>query len=254
MKVPVVPQTKPSWTKLLPVDKTPSHLPPRFSFCPIIGNRKTGKTTLLTNIVKDVKDVYSSIFVFSPTCKKDWSWEYLDKSIPHLFLVDEPTPEMVEFVYNDQIKKYKKYIQQLKSKGEKRKKSGFDFNEEVEEERKEKPPFALFIFDDLSSEYQYYQKILKKLAYTSRHDGTGVFITSHNVRSLPPGCRSNANALILFKIAEFERDKFVYEHSDKMSVKNLALLLDAATEQDFSFLFYNESKPKESRFSIGFES
>lgn len=236
----------------LPIDNTAEHLPKRFCFMPIYGNRNTGKSVLITNMINNnLKDVYKDIYIFSPTCDYDLTYKSI-KHIPNVHFVSDPTPEFVEYIFKHHENIYKKYLKFLENGKPKKNsiKSIFgesQFQENIMEFKT--PPFTLFCFDDLSQDYKRYEKILKRLSYTARHNGISVILTSHQIRALPPCCRSQATQFILFRIPEFEQTKFIEENCDIMSMKNLDKLYKHATSQPYQFLFYNGKK-----FSIGFES
>ena len=97
--------------------------------------------------------------------------------------------------------------------------------------------------------YKKYEKILKRLSFTARHNGISCILTSHQIRVLPPSCRSQATQFIIFKIPEFEIEKWIYENSDLMTIKNLERLYKHATKERYEFLYHDGKK-----FSVGFET
>lgn len=241
--------------ELLPKDNTPDFLPKQFMFFIIYGQRQTGKTVLISNLIEryGLKNVYETIYVFSPTAKHDLSWAPI-RELKNLIIVDGDnlTPPMVEFIRQQQELKWDRYINFLTNKKKKeRKNSRYDlYNESEEENEFKKVPNCLMIFDDCSEQYNKYEKVLSTLASRGRHAGTSVILTSHIVRCLPVMCRNNATSFIAFRLRETERQKFIEEQSDLLSKKDLEKILDVATNDRYSFLYFNGDKNK---FSIKFD-
>lgn len=230
----------------LPPDTTPKWLPHRFFFTPIFGNRNVGKSVLITNMLyQGLKDVYKYIYVFSPTCKYDLTYQSI-KNLPNVYLCDEPSPEFITHIFKHHEGIYKRYLKHLENKQKNKKE--FDIFDNNTDEFKQ-PPFTLMIFDDLSQDYKKYSKILARLSYTARHVGISCLLTSHQIRVLPPSCRSQSTQFIIFRIPDFEKQKWLYENSDLMNVKDLEKLLNYATSIPYQFLYYDGKK-----FSIGFET
>lgn len=238
---------RPKWMEKLPKDRTPSYLPNRFFFQIIYGHRQSGKSNLIANVLSQLKDVYTNIYIFSPSSKSDYTFEHLDKTCPNIYLCDEPSPELIDHVFKIQCDNYKKYIARLKLAMKTPNKFLLD-----DQELNKPPPFTLFVLDDLSAEYQHYTKTLKTLAYQGRHHGCSVILTAHNIRCVPVGCRANSTSFCMFKLPKMEQTKWIEENSDLLPQEQLEALLHYATEEDYSFLYYSDHFPKKQRFRIKF--
>ena len=208
------------------------------------AKKKSGKTSVIYNIIKNCADKNTTVITFCATCKKDKNWieirNYLDKKkIPNEFYMgikdngnvlqelildmqtadnsdDEPSeseeePEIVQF----SGKKYKKH---------KKKKP------------KIKSPKYIIIFDDISSELK--DPNISHLLKTNRHYKAKVILSSQYVNDLVPMARRQIDFYLLFGGINEQKLKEIYMNADlNISEDDYIKLYHDATNEKYNFFY-----------------
>ena len=129
-------------------------------FMILIGKKKSGKTTLLFNIVKHHADTIRIIIVFSGS--EGGNHQYERQCIPHKFIQIKNVHGMLACAWK---------ILKTYGRG------------------------ALLVFDDLPLDQLNYQAAFKELAIMNRHHNAGVIVLSHYINQLMPLFKSNATTV-----------------------------------------------------------
>jgi hypothetical protein len=239
----------------------------------ICSKKKSGKTTLIYNILKKCANKNTHIWIFSPTIKKDDTWkmiiEMLEKKgcqvSKYLHFLDEDGSNIIDEVINELInegsdeeqEEEEEYKDEPINKPLYLCKFG---NEEQQEERKEEKeinvikkekknkknkiyPEHIFVCDDLASDLR--NKAIGQLLIKNRHFKSKVILSGHNVTNLLPQARANIDYCVVFK--GMADDKVKVLHNDlnlSMDFEKFLEIYKNATEKPYSFLWISTSDDK----------
>jgi hypothetical protein len=231
-------------------------LPTHPSLVAIVAPRKSGKTTLLINMLtrNDMfKGFFHQIHIFSPTIDLDPKWKIVSKHLPKEMLHNHF--DEAEFsTLLDTIRE--------KSKDSKREGKGGKEDEREHEERdsrdSKKKQNILFVFDDSASEKGLFSRNMTsptiQAAFTSRHYNVSMWIVSQAYKAISPGFRNNVHHWIIFNTPnENEAKKMAEELSGPLNAKQFLRLLFDITSKPFHFLYINfEADNKFDYFRDGF--
>lgn len=253
------------------------NLPFHPSLVAIVAPRKSGKTTLLVNMLTR-EDMYKKFFheihIWSPTIKLDAKWEHVTKYLPKEWIhthFDEI--EFLHLMEDIQMriegKPDKKEIEKEKQKKHnpvlvRSEKQMRRIEKEIEEEKekqqkKKKPSRVLFVFDDSASEKGLFGRNnftspAVKAAFTSRHYGVSMWIVSQSYKAISTGFRNNIHHWILFDVSnDKERERMAEELSGPLSPYGFLKLLQDVTSEPYQFLYVNfEADKRDEYFRKGF--
>jgi predicted AAA+ superfamily ATPase len=228
--------------------KAPAHdvvihpyLPTHPAILAIVAPRKSGKTTLLVNLLtrKEMfKNFFHIIHIWSPTLLLDSKWQVVTKHLPD---------ECLHMSFNDQ-----EFLQLMNS---------FDDSEAKHNEKgpkKTKKPNVLFVFDDSASEKGLFSRNFTsptvKAAFTGRHYNISMWIVSQSYKAISPGFRNNIFHWVIFDTPnEREGAKMAEELSGPLTSNQFLQLLSEVTREPYQFLYINfESANKQDIFRKGF--
>jgi hypothetical protein len=211
----------------------------------LCARRKSGKTSVLAEILKKTSDKKTTFWLFVPTSRVDPSWQtiikmledrgntvnvfdsimegktnLLDEIVADLSIGDEPQKD-------DQ----QKVVQPIKML--------FDVPEDKKKKEykpKKLAPKHIFVFDDISQELK--NPALLALTKKSRHFLASVYISSQYLLDCNPSTLKQLSYFICFR--SMTRDKL--EHIHKMLDLSIDLekffdLYDYATAEPYSFLY-----------------
>lgn len=221
-----VPQPQGSKSKLLPEQ------PCAMMLC---GLSKSGKTTLLKNMLTDNKllgNYYDMIIMFSPTAECDStitsSLKLPDENIITNFTEDD---------LKDIIEAQRKLI----------KKKGYN---KVARENK-----ILFIFDDCISHRKFLRsKTMIDLTATVRHLLISVVFLIQSYRMVARACRINLRGIAFFESNRNETDVLCEEEACPQLKKNeFRKLIHYANNEPYSFLWINKDRPTNERYFKKFD-
>jgi hypothetical protein len=242
--------------------KAPAHdvvlheyLPTHPALMAIVAPRKSGKTTLLINMLTRpdmFKNFFHIIHVWSPTLLLDAKWQKVTKHLPpealHMhFSDDEFLMLMEEIADGDDA-----HIDPNQQKTRQEPKP------QTETKKRKKKPNVLFVFDDSASEKGLFSRAFTspttKAAFTSRHYNISIWLVSQSYKAISPGFRNNIFHWIIFDTPnEREADKMAEELSGPLNSKMFIKLLKDTTREPYQFLYINfESPNKLDYFRKGF--
>jgi len=232
----------------------------------ICSKKKSGKTTLIYNILKKCCNKKTHIWIFSPTIKKDDTWKAICEMLEnkgcqvskYLHFLDEDGSNIIDEVINelihegsDEEQEEEEYKDEQINKPLCLCKFG---NEEQQEERKEEKkekknkknkiyPEHIFVCDDLASDLR--NKAIGQLLIKNRHFKSKVILSGHNVTNLLPQARANIDYCIVFK--GMADDKVKVLHNDlnlSLDFEKFLEIYKNATEKPYSFLWISTSDDK----------
>ena len=199
----------------------------------IFGPSGSGKSVLLVSLILDIyRDVFSRVFVFSPSVNHDSIWLPVKKYVKEELNVSEEREQCFFENYNSEdlmkiIDTQTKIIKYLKDKKEKKL-----YN-------------ILVILDDIadSPEIARHNKLLQSLYVRGRHAGISVITASQKAFILHPVIRVNATQLFIFRLRNRkELDSIVEELSALADAKTILDIYHTATAEDFNFLYVDLMK------------
>lgn len=203
-----------------------SLIPNPYSTIMLSAKRKSGKTSVLAEILQKCTDRKTIIWVFCPTTNIDDTWKQIIKRLQEkgnvvnvfdsimngkLNQLDEIITELCSAIDDDEEDKKPKKVERPPVR------LLFDhqtLEEEVKEEKEKnyKPrkiaPRHVFVLDDLSHELR--NIAVSKLLKNGRHIKAQVIISFQYANDLLPGCYKQAEYCLIFK--SFSRDKLDHLH------------------------------------------
>jgi len=186
----------------------------------ICAKKKSGKSTVIDNIIKKCIDKDTRIYIFCSTVHKDVSWlatkKWLDENDiyyeTHQSLKDTDGTDILKEIMNDLT---------LEDEDEEEKQPKMsaikvDNDEDEDEKPRKKRKIVcenMFIFDDISSEIKT-NKSVKSLLKQNRHTKSKVIISSQYVNDLPPESRLQMDYWLIFKGIKEDKLEIIYKDSD----------------------------------------
>jgi len=211
----------------------------------LCARRKSGKTSVLAEILKRTSSKKTTIWIFCPTYRIDPSWiqivemleskgctvncfdsmvegktNLLDEIVTDLSQVDEPKKD-------DQ----QKVIQPIKML--------FDIPEEKKKKEykpKKLAPEHIFVMDDISNELK--NPALLSLCKKSRHLKAAVYISSQYMNDLLPQTLKQLSYFICFRSMTREKLEHIYKMLDlSVDEEKFIHIYDYATRDAYCFLY-----------------
>jgi hypothetical protein len=199
--------------------------------CVIVGSVKSGKSTLLQNLVADNR-FYGKFFnrknryLFSPTATFDLIAN--EMKIPRENRISENMIERLQELVDDQI--------------------------EAVEEDPDRAKKILIVFDDLSSMKKLQRsKVFERTFTTNRHLNMMVFVAVHKFTSLTRLCRLQCGHVIIFPCSYSEMEAIAEEYTPPgLTKKDMIGLIKEATKKNekisHPFLYINLTQPFSKRY------
>lgn len=226
----------------------------------ICAKKKSGKTSLISTIIKKCSDKHSRFVIFASTVDSDPTWIHIVKSLKKrgnevqtYTSIKEQKVDLLQDILNE----LKEQAQQKRIEEEERenkKQEGCEckkplsvFDDEEEEEEKEhkqrKPkklaPEIFFILDDLGQQLRY--PSVSQLLKTHRHYKSTCLLSSQYVHDLSVEARKQIDYFIAFKGHSLDKMEIIYKDLDLsvLDFEDFMKIYHDATEKPFSFLFVN---------------
>lgn len=213
----------------------------------LCARRKSGKTSVLAEILKKTSDKKTTFWLFVPTSRVDPSWKTIIETLENRGNTVNVFDSMIEGKTNllDEI------VADLSVGEEEPKKKDepatkppvkvkFDIPESEKKKYEYKPkklaPEQIFVFDDISQELK--NIALTALSKKSRHLKASVYISSQYVNDCAPPVLKQLSYFICFR--SMTRDKL--EHIHKMldlaiDIDKFYEIYDFATKEPYNFLY-----------------
>jgi hypothetical protein len=236
----------------------------------LIARKKSGKSTLIYEIVKNCASTKTIVYIFASTVEKDDTYKELVKMLEkkqmtyYTFMsIKDGTDDMLKAIIDDLKQSHGEngVIKEMVDEGcdsdaedefGNRKKKLLPIMcsaEEVEKVKKEEKaekrakkkatklyPKYMFIFDDLSTELK--NKNVDFLLKTNRHYCSKVVVSTQWLSDLLPSSRRQMDYYILFKGLPTEKLEAVFKDADlHINYEEFLKLYEEATKEDYSFLY-----------------
>jgi hypothetical protein len=217
----------------------------------ICSRRRSGKTTLIYNILKHCVNKRTNVVFFCSTINRDSTYklilEMLEKKKVNVMTYDHflngkenILTGIIEELNNDLEAKEQERIKLDEEKLDPKPKMVLFPEEKLIERKPRKPkklsPEYIFIFDDLGSDLRHAS--ITQLFKTSRHYKAKVIVSSQYVHDLSNSCIKNLDYTLVFKSFNREKLLVLFEALDLSIDFELfeQLYLDA-TAEPFNFLY-----------------
>lgn len=217
----------------------------------IAARKKSGKTTLIANLIRECIDKRTVLILFTSTLNKDPSWKViLDwaerhevPTITHTSIVDsDGTDKLAELV--EEISNTPPQDEDSDDEDEPPPPPLIDIGQNVETEEKHRPPRKpktrvpeyFIVLDDLSTELK--QPSVTALLKKNRHLKMKIVISSQYPWDLLPAARKQIDILILFK--NQPKDKLLKIYSE----------LDLPIDFDLFYKLYKTATPEDEQYSF----
>jgi hypothetical protein len=190
--------------------------PNPFNVTFLCAKRKSGKTSVLANILQKTCDKKTTFWVFCPTTKVDSSWisliEILEAKGNNVNVFDsimDGKVNLLDEIVTD-LSNPEPIVDCKIAKEVSKCNFGDDLKEKKKYEYKPKKvaPTHIFVFDDISNELK--NPSLVALCKKSRHFKASVYISSQYVNDLQPQSIKQLDYFLCFR--SFSRDKLEHIH------------------------------------------
>ena len=196
------------------------YFPTLYSNMYTCSRRRSGKTTLIYNILKHCVNKRTNVFFFCSTIKRDSTYklilEMLEKKHVNVMIYDHFVngkenilTGIIEELNNDLEEKEQEKIKKDQDILYPKPKIELFPKEELKERKERKPkrlgPEYVFIFDDLGNDLRH--PSITQLFKTSRHYKAKVIVSSQYIHDLSNSCIKNLDYTLIIK--SFSREKLL---------------------------------------------
>jgi len=212
----------------------------------LCARRKSGKTSVLAEVLKKTSDKKTTFWLFVPTSRVDESW----KTIIKLLEDRGNTVNVFDSIMEGKTNLLDEIVTDLSTGDEETTKKNepvkapvkimFDIHESEKKKYEYKPkklaPLQIFVFDDISQELK--NVALLSLLKKSRHLKAAVYVSSQYIMDLPPQALKQLSYFLCFR--SMTRDKL--EHIHRMldlaiDMERFFDIYDYATKENYNFLY-----------------
>ena len=227
------------------------YFPTLYSNIYICSKRKSGKTTLIYNILKHCTDKKTNVVFFCSTIHRDQTYkkilEMLEKKGVNVIAYDhfiDGKENILHTMLNEMNVELEAKETAKKPKGNELVGWGYFGEKEVEEkkeEKKERKPKKLgceyiFIFDDLGSDLRHAS--ITQLCKVSRHYKAKLIFSSQYLHDLQNSAIKNIDVCLIFKSFNKEKLLILFEGLDLgCTFEQFVDMYKYATHDPFNFLY-----------------
>lgn len=214
----------------------------------LCAKRKSGKTSVLAELLQKTSDKKTTFWIFCPTHRVDTSWIQILKILKDKGNIVNVFDSIIDGKSNvlDEIMAELSIGEEEEDEKKPKVKSLLKFDNDEEKEKKEyKPkklaPEHIFCFDDISHELK--NPAIATLLKKSRHFKSSVYVSFQYPMDLTPACWKQAEVVLAFK--SFSRDKLehIHKHLDlSLELEQFNNIYDYVFEdvkEKYNFLYIN---------------
>ncbi len=211
----------------------------------LCARRKSGKTSVLAEILKKTSDKKTTFWLFVPTSRVDESW----KTIIQLLEDRGNTVNVFDSIMEGKTNLLDEIVADLSVGEEPPKKEEpvkaavkimFDIPESEKKKYEYKPkklaPLHIFVFDDISQELK--NPALLALLKKSRHLKSAVYVSSQYVNDLPPQALKQISYFLCFRSMTHDKLEHIHKMLDlAIDLEKFNSIYDYATKEPYNFLY-----------------
>jgi hypothetical protein len=219
----------------------------------ICARKRSGKSSLIGNILKKMADKRTTVIIFSSTANIDPCWinikDMLEKKnipvISYTHFIDDETGQNLLNDFLKELETEEKIEEEEIISPNKMTGDGvyLKFGGEVEKENKKKPyvpkksvPKYILCFDDLSSDLRHIS-VIKNLK-SNRHRGIMNILSSQYFLDLNTGAMANLDYMIVFKGQDEEKLEKIHKRLDLgIDFDTFKRYYEYAVSTPYSFLY-----------------
>lgn len=232
-----------------------AYIPQAYSNTFLISKKRSGKTTIISELLMKCSSKRTKIVIFSSTCNKDKSYKLIKKRLEERgndVICFESFLDGKENILENILDE----IEIIDSEDEDEDEEGEDEpvgvrftppRKKRKKKKKKKPkklePKITFVFDDMSTLLRH--KSISSLLKKNRHFQANVIVATQALTDLLPEARKQADFVLTFK--SFNETKLQALHSDlDLSVEfdKFLQMYDWATEKQYSFFYIDVRNDK----------
>ena len=209
----------------------PDFLPEKHFFLSVVGSRGSGKSLLVSNLLKQfyLKE-FDYLVVLCPTQKLNKDYEWIEKL--------DPSGEKYYFFTN--VRKFKTVVSEILEQQQ-------DMILDEDNVGRENTPNVLIIADDCASNRLVFGQhgVFENLALAGRHSKVSCIVISQVLSAISRRIRLNTNMLILFPTYnQSETEQFVEQYVYKQQKKRALSELQRIFDIQYNFIAINNDRPK----------
>ena len=219
----------------------------------ICAKKKSGKSTVIYNIIKKCCDKRTKVIVFCSTYLKDANWKeiqtYLEKKEIenefYLSIYDEKKNVLQELVDTMQTEEEEEEIIKAQEEEEQEDRVILINDSEIRVSVKKRKPKKLsqrymIIFDDLSQDLK--DPSVSHLLKKNRHMKSKIIISSQYLNDIPPMSRRQIDVYLIFSGLNLEKLQEIYKNADlDLSFERFIDLYHDATSEKYQFFYVDAS-------------
>jgi hypothetical protein len=216
----------------------------------MVAKKKSGKTSVIYNIVENCAGRDTIVIVFCSTLHKDNNWKSIQKYcetkkiqfIGHTSLIEDGVNKLDELVDCLQEKAKQDREDETKEKPKKKCKL-IMFDDDSDDEAESKPkktkyraPEYIIILDDLSTELK--NKSVTSLLKKNRHYLSKIIISSQYLNDVEPAGRKQFDYLLVFKGQPLSKIEVIHRDCDtSIDLERFDKIYKFCTEKQYSFMY-----------------
>lgn len=217
----------------------------------LMAKKKSGKSTILFNLLRKCSDKRTKVIIFCSTLYKDATYkqirEYLDSKgmewEGYTSINDDGNDKLEELVQYLQNERPKEEQEEEDEKEMKQKKKSIIYCDESSDDegdskakRKYRAPEYIIVLDDLSTELK--STSLVSLLKKNRHFKSKVIISSQYWNDLNPASRKQMDNILIFRSIPDNKLKEIYHDADlSIPYDTFVKIYKNATKEPYNFLY-----------------
>lgn len=231
----------------------------------LLAKKKSGKTTIIAEILKHCASKRTKVVIFCSTVNKDDSYKEIIKMLENKGIEVEKYTSLIE----NGVNKLEEIIHEIQKEAEeeenkedvpKQKIKYIRVDEDSDDEKEKKPrkekllaPEWIFVFDDLSDDMR--NPVIEGFLKKNRHFKAKCILSSQWLTQLKPGGIQQLDYVLLWGRIPEEKVKETYAKLDLgIDYNNFYTLYQNATSEKYNFLYIDvRNEQFRKNFNKGYE-